>query len=40
MGGDDNQVRIVTRDGIENWDPAPKRTIARRLADRIADALA
>lgn len=40
MGGDANQVRIVTADGIETWEAAPKREVARRLAERIADALA
>jgi phosphopantothenoylcysteine decarboxylase/phosphopantothenate--cysteine ligase len=40
MGSDNNQVRIVTSDGVESWEAAPKRTIAHRLANRIADALA
>ena len=40
MGGDRNHVHLVTADGVEQWDDAPKTTIAGRLADRIADALA
>ncbi|HEX9931800.1 MAG TPA: bifunctional phosphopantothenoylcysteine decarboxylase/phosphopantothenate synthase [Allosphingosinicella sp.] len=39
MGGDANSVYFVTADGIELWDRAPKQEIARRLAERIADAL-
>lgn len=40
MGGDRNSVHLVTADGIDHWADAPKSTIADRLADRIADALA
>jgi phosphopantothenoylcysteine decarboxylase/phosphopantothenate--cysteine ligase len=40
MGGDANSVHIVTADGVELWDRAPKQEIARRLAGRIADELA
>ncbi|MBV8686113.1 MAG: bifunctional phosphopantothenoylcysteine decarboxylase/phosphopantothenate--cysteine ligase CoaBC [Alphaproteobacteria bacterium] len=40
MGGDDNSVHLVTADGVEHWERAPKEEIARRLADRIGDALA
>ena len=39
MGGSDNTVSIVTRDGVERWDKAPKAEVARRLAERIAAAL-
>jgi phosphopantothenoylcysteine decarboxylase/phosphopantothenate--cysteine ligase len=39
MGGDANKVHIVTATGAESWDRLPKRDVARRLADRIADAL-
>lgn len=39
MGGSDNTVSIVTRDGVERWDEAPKAEVARRLAERIAAAL-
>ena len=39
MGGHDNQVHLVTADGVETWDMAPKSEVARRLAERIAAAL-
>jgi phosphopantothenoylcysteine decarboxylase/phosphopantothenate--cysteine ligase len=39
MGGDANAVHLVTADGVEQWDRAPKRLVAERLARRIADAL-
>jgi len=39
MGGADNQVHLVTADGVENWVRAPKSEIARLLAARIAAAL-
>ena len=37
MGGDDNAVAIVSKDGIERWDRMPKGDVARRLAARIAE---
>jgi len=39
MGGEANSVHLVTVDGAEHWERAPKSEIARRLAGRIADAL-
>jgi phosphopantothenoylcysteine decarboxylase/phosphopantothenate--cysteine ligase len=39
MGGDRNLVHLITADGAESWDEAPKDEVARRLAQRIADAL-
>ena len=39
MGGDSNAVHLVTAEGVEHWDAAPKSEVARRLAARIADAL-
>jgi phosphopantothenoylcysteine decarboxylase / phosphopantothenate---cysteine ligase len=39
MGGDSNQVHLVTSQGVEGWDKGSKRDIAERLASRIADAL-
>jgi phosphopantothenoylcysteine decarboxylase/phosphopantothenate--cysteine ligase len=39
MGGERNRVHLVTAAGTESWDEAPKAEIARRLAERIADAL-
>ncbi|MEP9403208.1 bifunctional phosphopantothenoylcysteine decarboxylase/phosphopantothenate--cysteine ligase CoaBC [Sphingomonas sp. VNH70] len=40
MGGERNQVHIVTAAGVETWADAPKAVVAGQLADRIADALA
>jgi phosphopantothenoylcysteine decarboxylase/phosphopantothenate--cysteine ligase len=40
MGGDRNRVHLITADGAETWEEAPKEEIARRLAERIALALA
>jgi phosphopantothenoylcysteine decarboxylase/phosphopantothenate--cysteine ligase len=40
MGGDRNRVHLITADGAEAWDEAPKKEVARRLAERIANALA
>jgi phosphopantothenoylcysteine decarboxylase/phosphopantothenate--cysteine ligase len=39
MGGDANAVTIVTAHGVERWDRAPKAEVARRLAQKIAEAL-
>ncbi|WP_373476576.1 bifunctional phosphopantothenoylcysteine decarboxylase/phosphopantothenate synthase [Sphingorhabdus sp.] len=40
MGGANNAFHIVTRDGIESWPYSPKDVIARKLMERVADALA
>jgi phosphopantothenoylcysteine decarboxylase/phosphopantothenate--cysteine ligase len=40
MGGDENEVLLLDGAGAERWPRAGKREIARRLADRIATALA
>jgi phosphopantothenoylcysteine decarboxylase/phosphopantothenate--cysteine ligase len=40
MGGDRNSIHLITGNGEEIWDDAPKAEIARRLATRIADELA
>jgi phosphopantothenoylcysteine decarboxylase/phosphopantothenate--cysteine ligase len=40
MGGEDNAVAVVTADGIERWDRAPKAEVARRIAAKIAEAFA
>ena len=40
MGGDRNAVVLVSGDGIERWEQAPKAEVARRLARRIAETLA
>ena len=39
MGGDVNQVHLVTADGIEHWPLMAKTDVAARLADRIAATL-
>ncbi|MDG2535742.1 bifunctional phosphopantothenoylcysteine decarboxylase/phosphopantothenate--cysteine ligase CoaBC [Sphingomonas sp. HITSZ_GF] len=39
MGGEANAVHLVTAEGVESWERLPKDEVARRLADRIADAL-
>jgi phosphopantothenoylcysteine decarboxylase/phosphopantothenate--cysteine ligase len=39
MGGDENDVLLVTREGTERWDRAPKDEVARAIAARIAAAL-
>ena len=40
MGGERNRVHLVTADGVEEWDEAPKQEVAQRLAERIANAIA
>jgi phosphopantothenoylcysteine decarboxylase/phosphopantothenate--cysteine ligase len=37
MGGNSNQVHLITAAGVESWPQATKQEVARRLADRIAD---
>ncbi|MEM0990950.1 MAG: bifunctional phosphopantothenoylcysteine decarboxylase/phosphopantothenate--cysteine ligase CoaBC [Pseudomonadota bacterium] len=39
MGGNKNAVTLITADGAEAWPRAAKTEVARRLAQRIADAL-
>ncbi|TGX50399.1 bifunctional phosphopantothenoylcysteine decarboxylase/phosphopantothenate--cysteine ligase CoaBC [Sphingomonas gei] len=39
MGGEANTIHLVTADGVERWERMPKVEVARRLAERIADAL-
>lgn len=39
MGGTQNTVHIVSRDGVENWPTLDKDEVGRRLARRIAGAL-
>ena len=40
MGGDANTVHLVTAEGVEDWPTLAKAEVARRLAQRIAAALA
>jgi phosphopantothenoylcysteine decarboxylase/phosphopantothenate--cysteine ligase len=39
MGGETNTVHLVTENGVEHWPSLPKQDVARRLAQRIAEAL-
>lgn len=40
MGGDNNQVYIVSNEGVETLDEMPKQDVARLLIERVAEALA
>lgn len=40
MGGAENEVTLVTAEGVESWPRLAKGEVARRLAARIAEALA
>jgi phosphopantothenoylcysteine decarboxylase/phosphopantothenate--cysteine ligase len=40
MGGKENEVHLLTEAGCEHWPRAAKEEVARRLAERIAEALA
>ena len=40
MGGACNRVHLITQAGVEDWPDAPKDEVARRLVNRIAEALA
>ena len=40
MGGARNAVHLVTAAGVESWEEMSKETVAERLAERIAAALA
>jgi phosphopantothenoylcysteine decarboxylase/phosphopantothenate--cysteine ligase len=39
MGGDDNEILLLTVLDVERWPKMSKGEIARRLARRIAEAL-
>ena len=39
MGGHRNKVHLVTEAGVEDWPEESKEEVARRLVERIADAL-
>jgi phosphopantothenoylcysteine decarboxylase/phosphopantothenate--cysteine ligase len=39
MGGSDNEVLLISKDGIERWPRMGKAAVAMKLADRIADRL-
>ena len=40
MGGANNRVHLVTAEGVEDWPEASKDEVARRLIERVAQALA
>lgn len=40
MGGANNQVSLITKEGIENWPLLSKSDVARKIAARVADAFA
>jgi len=39
MGGENNTIHLISKDGIEDWPDLDKREVGRRLAARIAAAL-
>lgn len=39
MGGNANSIHLITKTGTESWERMDKQEVARRLAERIADAL-
>ena len=39
MGGDNNQVLLITRDAAQTWPRMAKDSVARKLAEEIAKAL-
>jgi phosphopantothenoylcysteine decarboxylase/phosphopantothenate--cysteine ligase len=39
MGGAENEVHLITANGIEDWPKMDKQDVARQLASRIAEAL-
>lgn len=39
MGGENNAFHIVTKSGVDSWPESPKDIIARKLMEKVADAL-
>jgi len=39
MGGEENEIHLITAAGVEDWPRLEKQEVARRLASRIAEAL-
>ena len=39
MGGENNRVHIISKDGVDSWDRLPKDAVARKLMEKIADEL-
>jgi phosphopantothenoylcysteine decarboxylase/phosphopantothenate--cysteine ligase len=40
MGGNENDITLISQDGAEDWPRMSKEDVARRIAERIAQALA
>ena len=40
LGGDDNTVHLISESKVEDWEPMTKQAVARRLVERMAEALA
>ena len=40
MGGENNAFHIITKDGVDSWPESAKDVIARKLMEKVADALA
>ena len=40
MGGENNRVHLITEMGTESWERMSKVDVARKLVEKIADALA
>jgi phosphopantothenoylcysteine decarboxylase/phosphopantothenate--cysteine ligase len=40
MGGDDNAVHLISEGKTEDWEPMTKQAVARKLVERMAEALA
>ena len=39
MGGSENDVTLISKDGAEDWPRMGKDQVAQRLAEKIAEAL-
>ncbi|MDH5188665.1 MAG: hypothetical protein OEW37_06875, partial [Rhodospirillaceae bacterium] len=39
FGGDENQITLISRSGIDEWPRMEKRTVAKKLAELIAETL-
>jgi phosphopantothenoylcysteine decarboxylase/phosphopantothenate--cysteine ligase len=40
MGGANNRIHLITRDGVESWPEQSKEAVGQQIATRIAEALA
>ena len=40
MGGLENEIALITQDGIERWPRMAKEAVSARLAEKIAEAFA